>query len=98
MVEAVYFPGCWECDGQRAGGGNGGMNIELFEQGLELMLAGMGTVFVFLTLLVFATTAMSALVQRFQPAPALEPDGVSEEEVAAISAAIARHRSKQSSQ
>lgn len=59
------------------------------------MLAGMGTVFVFLTLLVFATTAMSALVQRLQPTHPDESETVSEEEVAAITAAIARHRSNQ---
>lgn len=61
-------------------------------QGLELLVAGMGTVFVFLTLLVLTTTAMSALVQRFTPVPAPEVSGVSEEEVAAITAAIIRHR------
>ncbi|MGE0623142.1 MAG: OadG family protein [Pseudomonadales bacterium] len=61
-------------------------------QGLELMVAGMGTVFVFLTVLVFATSGMSALVRRFVPAPTTEESGVSEEEVAAITAAIHRHR------
>lgn len=66
-------------------------------QGLELMVAGMGTVFVFLTLLVLTTAAMSALVQRFTPAPAPETSGVSEEEVAAITAAIVRHRNRRSS-
>jgi len=63
-------------------------------QGLELMLAGMGTVFVFLTLLVGATTGMSALVQRFQPATPIAADPATEEEVAAITAAITLHRSK----
>lgn len=67
-------------------------------QGLELMLAGMGTVFVFLTLLVYATTGMSALVRRFQsmtPAEsATATTAATEEEVAVITAAIARHRSK----
>jgi oxaloacetate decarboxylase gamma subunit len=69
---------------------------ELLEQGLALMLAGMGTVFVFLTLLVFATTGMSALVRRFEPAPIAESSGPTEEEVAAITAAITLHRSKHS--
>ncbi|TNF86673.1 MAG: hypothetical protein EP301_08195 [Gammaproteobacteria bacterium] len=72
------------------------MDSELLAQGLELMLAGMGTVFVFLTLLVFATTAMSALVRRFQPVEVSEAGGPTEEEVAAISAAIALHRQKHS--
>ena len=72
------------------------MDGELLQQGLELMLAGMGTVFVFLTLLVFATTAMSALVRRFEPAKAPPTDGPTEEEVAAITAAITLHRRKHS--
>lgn len=37
----------------------------LMSQGLELMLVGMGVVFVFLVVLVVITTLMSALVQRF---------------------------------
>ena len=71
------------------------MESTLLAQGVELMLAGMGTVFVFLTLLVLASTAMSALVRRFfAEHQALEADAVTEEEVAAITAAIARHRSR----
>ncbi len=58
------------------------------DQGLTLMLAGMGTVFVFLTALVIAMTLMSFVVARLQ-AGSSNP---SAEEVAAISAAIARHR------
>ena len=41
----------------------------LMAQGLELMLVGMGVVFVFLIILVGVTTLMSALVQRFGQAP-----------------------------
>lgn len=66
------------------------MEADLLTQGVELMLVGMGTVFVFLTLLVGATTLMSRVVLRLQPEP-LDADA-SEEEVAAITAAIARHR------
>jgi oxaloacetate decarboxylase gamma subunit len=72
------------------------MPADLIAQGFELMLVGMGTVFVFLTVLVFATTAMSRLVTRFFP-PEEVPvvvKGVSAEEVAAITAAIARHRQR----
>ena len=36
----------------------------LMNQGLELMLVGMGVVFVFLIILVGVTTLMSALVQH----------------------------------
>ena len=69
------------------------MQAGLLEQGLTLMLVGMGTVFVFLTLLVAATTLMSALTARLAPAPAAEAP-VSDEEVAAVSAAINRHRQR----
>ncbi len=67
------------------------MEADLLDQGLELMLAGMGVVFVFLTVLVGAITLMSRVVMRFQPAN-VSPDN--EEEIAAITAAIARHRSR----
>ncbi len=56
------------------------------------MLAGMGTVFAFLTTLVIVTTLMSKLVSHF------ESSGTSgeatDEEVAAITVAVARHRNK----
>ena len=66
------------------------MQPTLLEQGVMLMLVGMGTVFVFLTLLVAAMSLMGAAVRRFQPVE--EPGGPTDEEVAAITAAIARHR------
>jgi len=66
------------------------MQNSLLDQGLTLMLAGMGTVFVFLTLLVVAMTLMARIVRRLQPVPS----DASDEEVAAISAAIALHRKK----
>ena len=61
-------------------------------EGLTLMLAGMGTVFVFLTALVIAMTVMARLVARTQPARQ-SLDG-EDEEIAAIVAAIAEHRRK----
>ena len=64
------------------------MQGSLLEQGVTLLIAGMGTVFVFLTLLVIAMTLMSAVLRRVQPID-IE---VSDEEVAAISAAIRQHR------
>lgn len=64
------------------------MPESLINQGLTLMLAGMGTVFVFLTILVAVMTLMASIVRRFEPA-AGKP---SAEELAAISAAIQRHR------
>ncbi len=69
------------------------MQATLIEQGVTLMLVGMGTVFVFLTALVIAMTLMAAIVRRLTPVPAAT---VTDEEVAAITAAIARHRNKQS--
>jgi oxaloacetate decarboxylase gamma subunit len=69
------------------------MEATLLNQGLTLMLVGMGTVFVFLTLLVAAMTLMARTIGR--PAPAVDA-GVSDEEVAAITAAIAMHRRKNS--
>ena len=68
------------------------MENELIQQGLTLMLAGMGTVFVFLTVLVIAMSLMSRILLRMQPATA--PADVTDDEVAAISAAIAAHRRK----
>lgn len=62
----------------------------LLDQGLMLMLVGMGTVFVFLTVLVAAMSLMALIVKRLTPAPANV--GASDEEVAAITAAIAQHR------
>lgn len=43
------------------------MQNSLMEQGLELMLYGMGTVFVFLALLVLAILLMSAIIRRLIP-------------------------------
>ena len=73
------------------------MQVEsLLGQGLDLMLIGMGTVFVFLTLLVFATKAMSAVAQRLQPVSAVAPPQQEQDKqvVAAIAGAIAQHRKK----
>ena len=53
------------------------------------MLVGMGTVFVFLTVLVIAMSAMAGIVRRHTPAV---DAGASDEEIAAITAAIAHHR------
>ncbi|HCS26941.1 MAG TPA: oxaloacetate decarboxylase gamma chain, partial [Spongiibacteraceae bacterium] len=42
------------------------MSATLLEQGLELMYFGMGTVIVFLSLLVVVTSMMSSLARRFE--------------------------------
>ena len=67
------------------------MQPTLLDQGVTLMLVGMGTVFVFLTLLVVAMTGIASIIKRLSPATA---EGVSDEEVAAITAAVATHRRK----
>jgi len=56
------------------------------------MLAGMGTVFAFLTVLVIAMTAMSRAINHFMGESA--SSDATEEEIAAISAAVSRHRSQ----
>jgi oxaloacetate decarboxylase gamma subunit len=66
------------------------VETSLLDQGITLMLVGMGTVFAFLTVLVFGMTALSAVAIRFTR-PATD-DGASDEEIAAITAAIAQHR------
>lgn len=68
------------------------MQQTLLDQGLTLMLVGMGTVFVFLTMLVAGMTLMAAIVRRLTPA--LADPAATDEEVAAITAAILRHRKK----
>lgn len=68
------------------------MQNELIDQGFTLMLVGMGTVFTFLTALVMVMAFMSWLVTRYQAPPAASAAG--DDEIAAIAAAITRHRGK----
>lgn len=56
------------------------------------MLVGMGTVFSFLTILVIGMTMMSSIAMRFTRVES--DDDPSDEEIAAITAAIAQHRNK----
>ncbi|MDH3421279.1 MAG: OadG family protein [Gammaproteobacteria bacterium] len=66
------------------------MQPTLLDQGLTLMLVGMGTVFVFLTILVAGMSLMALVVHRVSAARV--DAGASDEEVAAITAAITQHR------
>ena len=83
------------------------MTDDIVAQGVELMLFGMGTVVIFLALLVVITTVMSRVVNRYFPeplapvtnpapgSPASRPAGaIDGEVVAAITAAVSQHRSK----
>ncbi|CAH0992486.1 oxaloacetate decarboxylase gamma chain [Sinobacterium norvegicum] len=79
------------------------MQQTVLQQGVDLMLFGMGSVFVFLTILVIVTKIMSAIVQRVAPektlvttasarptaAPAVDP-----KLTAAITTAIHQYRKK----
>ena len=73
---------------------------EQMTSGFELMFAGMGIVFLFLTMLVGAINLMSALVQRYFPevpmsksVPGITSD-VDKTVVAAITAAVHMYRKK----
>jgi len=88
------------------------MQGSLMNQGLELMLFGMGTVLTFLSVLVISIALMSWVLARYFPVVEVSssavssakssPPGVSGAAIedatllAVISAAIHRHRSKKS--
>lgn len=77
------------------------MQQSLMQQGFDLLIYGMGTVFVFLTVLVFVTMAMSSIMRRFFPEEEIavavaEPASasVSPNLTAVIKAAVEQHRNK----
>jgi oxaloacetate decarboxylase gamma subunit len=76
------------------------LQSHLLQQGVELMLYGMGTVFLFLFCLVLLTSAMSALLARLVPLeeiPAAMPPATPPRDdrlVAAIGAAVHKYRSR----
>ena len=83
------------------------MEQTLLQQGVQLMLFGMGTVFIFLVVLIACTTIMSRAVLRFAPEepqlPAtsdVAPQSISTHNpdrarlIAAISAAVHQHRAR----
>ncbi len=73
-------------------------------QAVDLMIAGMGFVFVFLVILVFATLLMSKVIGRLAPEPATpaktprakasRPAAVDPGTAEAIKQAIAQYRSR----
>jgi oxaloacetate decarboxylase gamma subunit len=75
------------------------MESDLFSQGLELMVYGMGTVLAFLSMLICATLLMSFLVRRFEPEvlpaePVAASAATDPQVLAVITAAIHQHRSR----
>ena len=77
------------------------MGNAIIGQGFDLMLFGMGLVFFFLTLLIYATKAMSFVILRFFPdsEPVTAPvkkinnsGSVSPQTLKIIQAAIEQHR------
>lgn len=81
-------------------------STDLLMEGVELMVLGMGVVFVFLVMLVGCISLMSQLVHRFTPAlpetaktPTRRPVATSTavvdpQTLSAISAAVRLHRSR----
>ena len=70
----------------------------LIYQGLTLALYGMGTVFVLLTLLVFAIFSMSRVLGKFEYIEENSNElSISQKKRAAIVGAIMRHRKNKSS-
>lgn len=74
---------------------------ELLAEGLSLMFMGMGTVFVFLAILVVVTSLMSSLIQKHAPDKPAAPNKPGPTRpvndqilLAVISAAIHKHRSR----
>lgn len=81
------------------------MDTSIVQMGFNLMLYGMGMVFVFLTVLVIFTTLMSHLIQRYFPeaiAESLAPiapataASIDDKTLAIIQAAVTKHRNAQS--
>ncbi len=69
------------------------MELELIDKGMVLTVMGMGTVFVFLTILVGVTTLMSRAVMRFSPVAGDSDDILDDkDEIAAVAAAVSRYR------
>lgn len=76
------------------------MQTDLLARGVELALIGMGTVFLFLTMLVLATWLMSRVIQRLVPDAVAQPAAAggsgpdNGELIAVIGAAIRHHRNR----
>jgi len=74
---------------------------ELLLEGVELMLFGLGSVFIFLVLLIACIRLMSLAIGRFDSAPAAQPaisktadTEMDADLIAAIQTAIHQHRAR----
>jgi len=79
------------------------MNNDLISEGLSLMMLGMGTVFVFLAMLIVMMSFMSTVIQKYFPelsasversASVAESDIPDEKTLAIIKSAIEQHRNR----
>lgn len=74
------------------------METNLIVEGFKFMGLGMGTVLLFLIILIFLMNAMSKIVNKYFPEPQASLDPVVESKpdnkkiIAAITAAISHHR------
>ncbi len=77
----------------------------MLRDGITLLLIGMGTVYLFLILLVYCTQLMSSLIARFFPETVISPPAIplpvmesdtrqQQEMAAAVSAAVHHHRQR----
>ncbi len=51
----------------------GSMQESIVGQGLDLLMTGMGSVMIFLAILVVLTNVMSSLISKYLPDPIVEP-------------------------
>lgn len=74
------------------------METNLVIEGIKFMVLGMGTVFVFLTIMIISMNIMSGIIHKFFPEPQANTNATTSSKkdnkkiVAAITAAIAHHR------
>ncbi|UCN01228.1 OadG family protein [Sulfurimonas sp. SWIR-19] len=78
------------------------MEANLIMEGVKFMFLGMGTVFVFLIIMIFSVNLMSLIIHKFFPEPQAAEETVSgnatqqqqdkKKIIAAITAAIAHHK------
>lgn len=74
------------------------MDANLVVEGLKFMLLGMGTVFLFLIVMIVSMNIMSTIIHKFFPEPKSAISGTGNQAkdnkkiIAAITAAITHHR------